>query len=189
MRKRVHELSKEWNVDPKDLIAKLEKLGIHGKRSQSSLTDDEVERLRIEHGTEEKPSVTVGDERVVEGIEGQTVVERRVKTNVIRRRTTRVEPVLTQEGIESESAEPLPLATEAFESFASAEPLPEPLPPPSSFRGTRTDCRRQPQPVAETTAEPAAPARGAKAPAATKPAVTTMVEPLRGPRVLGTHRS
>ena len=181
VRKRVHELSKEWSVDPKDLIAKLEKLGIHGKRSQSSLTDDEVERLRIEHGTEEKPSVTVGDERVVEGIEGQTVIERRVKTNVIRRRTTRVEQVLTQEGLDSESAEPLPLATEAFESFASAEPLPEPLPPPSV---SEEPVPLPAAPVAEAAAEAAAP-QGAKAPAATKPAVTTVVEPLRGPRVLG----
>ena len=59
-RKRIHELSREWNVDAKDLIAKLEKIGVHGKRSQSSLTDDEVERLRVEHGAEEKPAVTVG---------------------------------------------------------------------------------------------------------------------------------
>ena len=42
MSKRIHELAKEWAVQPKDLLAGLEKLGIRGKRSQSSLTDEEV---------------------------------------------------------------------------------------------------------------------------------------------------
>jgi translation initiation factor IF-2 len=185
-RKRIHELSKEWNVDAKDLIAKLEKLGVHGKRSQSSLTDDEVERLRVEHGSEEKPSVTVGDERVVEGIEGQTVVERRVRTNVIRRRTTRIEPVPTQETSISEASEPLPLATEAFESFASPEPLPEPLPPPPV---AEEPAPMPSPPAAVTEATPAAPQpeRVAPAPAraAAVPPPPTLVEPLRGPRVLG----
>src|ERR1043166_9362926 len=92
-RKRIHELSKEWGVDVKDLVAKLDKIGVHNKRSQSSLTDDEVERLHAEVAIEEKPSIAVGDERVVTGTEGQTMVERRVRTNVIRRRTTRIEPV------------------------------------------------------------------------------------------------
>ena len=186
-RKRIHELSREWNVDARDLITKLEKLGIHGKRSQSSLTDDEVERLHVEHVTEEKPSVTVGDERVVEGIEGQTVVERRVKTNLIRRRTTRVEPVPTQELGESESAEPLPLAMEAFESFAAPESLPESLPPLSAAEEPAPPPPPT-APVAEVAPEPVPPARIAKAPAAPQPgrtAPSTTVEPLRGVRVLG----
>src|SRR5437763_1475086 len=46
MSKRIHELAKEWNVPPKDLIAGLEKVGIRGRRSQSSLTDDEVQQAR-----------------------------------------------------------------------------------------------------------------------------------------------
>ena len=45
MPKRIHELAKEWNVPPKDLIGGLEKLGIRGKRSQSSLSDEEVQRV------------------------------------------------------------------------------------------------------------------------------------------------
>ncbi len=188
-RKRIHELSKEWNVDARDLITKLEKLGVHGKRSQSSLTDDEVERLRAEHSTEEKPSVTVGDERVVEGIEGQTVVERRVKTNVIRRRTTRVEPVPTQDLGDSESAEPLPLATEAFESFAAPESLSEPLPPlPASDEHVPPPLAAAPSADTATEPVPAAPPRIAKAPALPQPerhVPGTVVEPLRGVRVLG----
>ena len=43
-RKRIHELAKDWGIDAKDLVAKLDKLGIHHKRSQSSLTDEDVER-------------------------------------------------------------------------------------------------------------------------------------------------
>ena len=182
VRKRIHELSKEWNIEPKDLVAKLEKLGVHGKRSQSSLTDDEVERLRVELGSEEKPSVTVGDERVVEGIEGQTVVERRVKMNVIRRRTTRVEPV--QESALPESSEPLPLATEAFESFAAPEPLPEPL-PPLPVSEEPAPLPTAPAPITEAAPARREPLRVAKAPAAPAPPSPTMVEPLRGVRVLG----
>jgi translation initiation factor IF-2 len=180
MRKRIHELSREWNVEAKELLAKLEKLGVRGKRSQSSLTDDEVERLRVELGADEKPSVTVGDERVVEGIEGETVVERRVKTNVIRRRTTRIEPVPTQETLVLESTEPL--ATEAFESFAAPESFPEPLPAALPEESATVP------PLAPSSAEtaPAPPAPQARAVAAPEtPPPSTTVEPLRGPRVLG----
>ncbi len=182
MRKRVHELSREWNVEAKDLLAKLEKLGIHGKRSQSSLTDDEIERLRVELGADEKPSVTVGDERVVEGIEGETVVERRVKTNVIRRRTTRIEPVPTQETLPQAPSEPLALATEAFESFAAPESLPEPLPAALSEEPATIP---PPSPVPAEIA-PTPPLRQAPAVAPPQaPPPPTTVEPLRGPRVLG----
>jgi translation initiation factor IF-2 len=129
-RKRIHELAKDWNVDVKDLVARMEKLGIRNKRSQSSLTDEETERVRADVLAGERPAIAVGDERVVTGTEGQTVVERRVRTNVIRRRTTKAEPVPVPEGPLSE-AEPLPLTTEAFESFMAPEPFPEaPLPPP-----------------------------------------------------------
>jgi translation initiation factor IF-2 len=179
-RKRIHELVKELGVEPKDLMAKLEKLGIHHKRAQSSLTDEEVERVRAELALEEKPSVSVGNERVTTGIEGQTVVERRVRTNVIRRRTTRIEPVPSQ-------AMPLPepvagLSAEAFESFSVPEPLPEPLvsPPPVA-----------PVPAAPPLGEPV-PAPAAVAVEAAAVAPTPVVSPpplpfegLRGPRVLG----
>ncbi len=180
-RKRIHELVKEWSVDPKDLIAKLEKLGIHNKRAQSSLTEDEIERVRAELALEEKPSVAVGDERVTTGVEGQTVVERRVRTNVIRRRTTRVEPVPSESVPFPGPTEQLP--TEAFVSFSSPEPLPEmPLPV--------TPAPETVAPAKETTAEvlPAPPqARAAAAaPAAPSPPQGPQVfEALRAPRVLG----
>ena len=46
MSKRIHELAKEWSQNPKDLLAWPSASGMRGKRSQSSLTDDEVARLR-----------------------------------------------------------------------------------------------------------------------------------------------
>jgi translation initiation factor IF-2 len=126
--KRVRELAKEWNLDTKDFLAKLEKAGVHGKRSQSSLTEAEVERVQAVVAAEEKPSFVVGDERVVHGTEGQTVVERRVGTNVIRRRTTRIEPTPMPSPPPVNDA--LPLLAEAFESYSTPEPLPESLPEP-----------------------------------------------------------
>jgi translation initiation factor IF-2 len=196
-RKRVHELAKDFGLDAKELVARLEKLGIRNKRSQSSLTEEEVERVKADFAGEEKPSIAVGDERVVQGVEGQTVVERRVRTNVIRRRTTRVEatPAVESGGL----SEPLPVHTEAFESFESfatpellAEPLGEPLAPPAPVP---PPIPVAPEPAVEATsvpepapAEPPPPPVPPPAPAiaqAPEPALPPMLEGLRGPRVLG----
>ena len=208
-RKRVHELAKDLGIDAKDLIAKLDKLGIRNKRSQSSLTEEEVERVKAEFAGEEKPSIAVGDERVLHGA-GQTVIERRVRTNVIRRRTTRVEPL---PAIESAGlSEPLPTHAETFESFESfltPEPLPEPLPPPPA-PAAPVPAPFVPEPVVEAATAPEpmpveppplpapppaaviakvpepAPAPAALPPAARPPvAVPPVLEGLRGPRVLG----
>src|SRR5215470_15206152 len=86
MPRRVHDLAKEWGLEPKDLTARLEKIGMRNRRSQSSLTDEEVQRAANELGMGEKPQVTIGGERVVTAETGQQVVERRVGTKVIRRR-------------------------------------------------------------------------------------------------------
>jgi len=102
---RVHLLAKDLGIETKDLIAQLEKMGMRGRKSQSALEDDEVVRIRAALTALEKPQVHVGEEKIVadrmvkgEEEEGQvgveaheTVVERRVRTNVIRRRTSRVE--------------------------------------------------------------------------------------------------
>src|SRR2546429_1145191 len=65
MSKRIHELAKEWDVQPKDLMAGLEKLGIPGKRSQSSLTDEEVQRVREALGLVPRPTGAGGTQRGV----------------------------------------------------------------------------------------------------------------------------
>lgn len=140
-RKRIHELAKEWNVDVKDFVARLDKLGIRNKRAQSSLTDEEVERARAELAIDERPAVAVGDERVAVDTEGHTVVERRVRTNVIRRRTTRADSVPGLETAFPEGAtlpplsgEPFEVPADLFETTFAPELLPEA--PLSSFSAT-----------------------------------------------------
>src|SRR2546429_3395559 len=73
MSKRIHELAKEWDVQPKDLVAGLEKLGIRGKRSQSSLTDEEVQRVRETLGLVPRPTVAGWTQR---GVAGRGVTQR-----------------------------------------------------------------------------------------------------------------
>src|ERR671910_525485 len=103
---RVHLLAKELEIETKDLVAQLERLGIRGRRAQSSLEDEEVTRVRAALAAQEKPHVHVGEEKVVadrvvtaddqslgEIQARETIVERRVRANVIRRRTSRVEVV------------------------------------------------------------------------------------------------
>ena len=117
MPKRITELAREWGFQqPKDLVAKLEELGIRGKRSQSNLTDEEVARVEARLGIGPKPTVTVGSERVVgervvteragagEVTAREQIVEARVRPNVIRRRTQRVEEVVKQETASSAPA-------------------------------------------------------------------------------------
>ena len=103
---RVHLLAKELGIEPKELIAHLEKLGIRGKKGQSSLEDEEVARIRAALAAPAKPQVIVGEEKIVADrvvtAEDQSLgeiqahektVERRVRANVIRRRTSRVEVI------------------------------------------------------------------------------------------------
>jgi translation initiation factor IF-2 len=188
-RKRLHELAKELSLDPKDLIAKLDKLGVHHKRPQSALTDDEIDRLKAELASAEKPAFAIGNERVVEGNEGETVVERRVRTNIIRRRTTRVEPSPSVEGALPDSDELLPFHTEAFESFPVSESLPEPLPvalsglesgPPPEPIAPPVHAAPAPPPEAEPRPEVARPQ-----PVRRAPEPPPMIEGMRGVRVLG----
>ncbi|MDD5711336.1 MAG: translation initiation factor IF-2 [Smithellaceae bacterium] len=72
-KKRVYELAKELGVENKDLIARLEKLGIAVKSHSSSLEDSEVQRVQNEFAA--KGSLEV--------------VEKRVTSTVIRRRAVR----------------------------------------------------------------------------------------------------
>src|SRR5919112_5975921 len=126
---RVHLLAKELEMETKDLVAQLERLGIRGRRAQSSLEDEEVTRVRAALAAQEKPHVHVGEEKVVadrvvtaddqslsEIQARETIVERRVRANVIRRRTSRVE-----------------VPTEAHEADSSqTEAVPAPTPQPSA---------------------------------------------------------
>jgi len=147
---RVHLLAKDLGIETKDLIAQLDKMGMRGRKAQSALEDDEVTRIRVVFTALEKPQVHVGEEKVVadrvvkaeeegqSGVEArETVVERRVRANVIRRRTSRVEVAPTEatevahEIIAQETAIPdetvvAPLPAEE-EAAVSAAPESEPV--------------------------------------------------------------
>jgi CRISPR/Cas system CMR subunit Cmr4 (Cas7 group RAMP superfamily) len=136
---RVHLLAKELEIETKELIAQLERLGIRGRKAQSSLEDEEVTRLRAALATQEKPHVHVGEEKVVadrvvtaddqssgEIQARETIVERRVRANVIRRRTSRVEVPTEAHEAETSPAEtiatPIPPPTPNFEDLAATMP-------------------------------------------------------------------
>ncbi len=124
---RIHELAKEWGLETKDLIARLEKIGIRNRRSQGSLTEDEVQRAAQELGLGEKRGVTIGEERVVTGAGGETLVERRVGSKVIRRRSSAPGPA--PELILTEPLEPMSEASDILSSLSTPEPLLEPSEP------------------------------------------------------------
>jgi len=72
-KKRVYELAKELGIENKELIARLEKLGLTGKSHSSSLEDSDVERIK----------------RDLHAAEPHEVEEKRIKSTVIRRRAVR----------------------------------------------------------------------------------------------------
>ena len=65
---RVHLLAKELGMETKELVAQLDKMGMRGRKAQSSLADEEVGRIRTALAAQEKPQVHVGEERVVSPI-------------------------------------------------------------------------------------------------------------------------
>ena len=166
---RVHQLAKDLEIETGDLIAHLEKIRVRGKKSQSSLDESEVEAVRAAIAATEKPKVSVGEERVVvdrtitaedqdmgEVQAHEKIVERRVRANVIRRRTSRVELVTrkpiqpvapppqeeaeepaveeaaveTQVSSETESRETAPPAVPAAARAPEVEPVDVPARPP-----------------------------------------------------------
>jgi translation initiation factor IF-2 len=142
-RKRIHELAKEWGMDTRYLLAKLEELGIHSKKAQSTLTDEEIAVVRpgAVPAAADTSALVLGEEKVVgermvtEMDEQSTHVvtareeirESRVRPNVIRRRTTRVEVASSEEA-------PLPSkAPQEFTALMPEDPFTAPAPPPLAF--------------------------------------------------------
>jgi len=94
-RLRVHELAKELNIDNKDLIDRIEKMGgFQVKNHMSTLTDNEVLRIR-----QQFLAVRAGSEKVE---------EKRIGREVIRRRK-RVEAQPEPEAPQAPAAEELPV--------------------------------------------------------------------------------
>ena len=82
---RVYELAKEFGIENKEFIARLKTLGIAVKSHSSTLEDSEVERVRREFAAKGE----------------MEVVEKRVKSTVIRRRAVRLP---AEEALEAEEA-------------------------------------------------------------------------------------
>src|SRR5215204_6539305 len=151
---RVHLLAKELGIETKDLIAQLDKLGMRGRKAQSAMEDDEVTRVRAALAAQEKPQVHIGEERVIARVvkseeEGQgsieareTVVERRVRTNVIRRRTSRVEvapPEIVEEAASPARAPEVTPEPTLRAELAPAEPIIDEAPVEASVEDRRAN--------------------------------------------------
>ncbi|MEI6608914.1 MAG: translation initiation factor IF-2 [Deltaproteobacteria bacterium] len=92
-KKRVSELAKELGLASKDLIAHLEKIGITVKSHASSLEDSEIERVKED----------------LQAKSPRQIVEERIKTTVIRRRSIRtpIEEVPVEEAPEEQAQQPV----------------------------------------------------------------------------------
>lgn len=127
-KKRVYELARELGIENKELIARLEKLGITVKSHSSTLEDADVGRVQRD---------------MLSG-EPHELVEKRIKSTVIRRRTVRpaaleeepapaeekaaAEPVREEKPERKEAA----LKTAAKPEKAAPETVPAGAPPPQA---------------------------------------------------------
>jgi translation initiation factor IF-2 len=211
---RVHLLAKELGIETKDLIIQLDKLGMRGRKAQSALEDDEVARVRNALAAQERPQVHVGEEKIVadrvvkseeEGDGGaearETVVERRVRANVIRRRVSRTEVAPTEtaapasEAVPERAVEPAPPAIEPATAAVPAAALaPEIMPEieaPSEWsepaEALREEAEASPVEADAAESEPVAPPMQAEPEARTAAKVEQPVVPEapRGARILG----
>ncbi len=205
---RVHLLAKELGIETKDLIAQLDKLGMRGRKAQSALEDDEVARVRTVLTAQEKPQVHIGEEKIVadrlvkgedeaDGTEArETVVELRVRANVIRRRVNRTEVAPSEVSLDtadvekSSGAEPAApqLESSAPETPSPIEAMPEmnfsfepvaPLESPQEPQMHPGEHATEPPSVAALAPEPASPQSKVAVPPSVAP------EAPRGARILG----
>ncbi len=166
---RVYELARELGVENKDLLARLDKLGIKNKKPTSSMEDGEVDKIKREFRSSEQP---------------HEMEETRVKSTVIRRRAVRTPAEESQAAIEEESPvegaqEPAPAAPENKEELKKPEVIetpeikaPEKEPAPAAaVKAIEPQPKKEPAVVSEEKKPAAArpviePAREKKAPAA-----------------------
>lgn len=119
-KKRVYELAKDLGLENKELISRLEKIGITGKLHSSTLEDAEIEKIQKE----------------LLARESKEVVEKRIKSTVIRRRaipsavdeTPHEEEPAHEEAVKPEEAV-LPAESEKPEEAALPEEPVEPAAP------------------------------------------------------------
>ncbi len=83
---KVLDLAKEVGMEDEKLLQKLKKMGVKVKDKKT----EEPEKV-----------VSLSDERIIQRDSGKEVVEKRVKSTVIRRRTRTLEPVASPPSLES----------------------------------------------------------------------------------------
>lgn len=167
-KKRIHELAKLWEISSQELLARLERLGIKGKKSQSSLTEEEIAVVSKALGLGHGGPVASGEERVIsertivehdareEVTAKERVTEARLRPNVIRRRRTRVEVKRTPEEVAPVSAPSLQAPLAAPEpvlpqGLGYDVPVPTPIIEPPQLPGEmpeRADLRAEAEPAA-----------------------------------------
>ncbi|MCX5821840.1 MAG: translation initiation factor IF-2, partial [Deltaproteobacteria bacterium] len=139
-KKRVYELAKDLGLDNKELISRLEKIGIAVKSHSSTLEDGDMERIQVE----------------LLSPEPREVVEKRIKSTVIRRRAVR--PAIEEGSPEEVAAAPETKEEPPADVTPRAEAAPvEPVPKiPPREAPVRTSIYRE-SPVGSTILRPVAP--------------------------------
>jgi len=146
-RKRIHELAKEWGVETRQVLTQLEAQGVHGKKAQSTLSEQEADAAQQALQSPPTTPLVLGEEkvvaeRVVTELDQQKehavtareeIRENRIRPNVIRRRK-RVEVLVDDTAVGSESAPvafSAPTVEEPLPTFAPVTfdaPAPQPAP-------------------------------------------------------------
>jgi translation initiation factor IF-2 len=174
-KKRVYELAKEMGLENKELIARLEKIGIAVKSHSSTLEDSDLERIQSE----------------LLSPEPREVVEQRIKSTVIRRRAVRLPaeeakpeeaPTLPEEEPPAAAAPP----AEPAKKEVPPEPVPKEVPVRTSIYRDRPAVEVPPKPVilAEAIPRPAkqaSPAAKGEAVRPEAPAAEPKAEPTKKP--------
>jgi len=130
-RLRVHELAKELNIDNKDLIDRIEKLGFQVKNHMSTLTDTAVLKIRQQFS-----EVRTGSEKVEEKRIGREIIRRR------KRFETPIEPEAPQ------APGAMELTAQAVAESPQRPPVEVPAPPDQTLPGAAVQPSQAPAEVA-----------------------------------------
>ncbi|HYA43593.1 MAG TPA: translation initiation factor IF-2 N-terminal domain-containing protein, partial [Syntrophobacteraceae bacterium] len=134
-RLRVHELAKELNIDNKDLIERIEKLGFPVKNHMSTLSDTAVLKIRQQFA-----EVRTGSEKVEEKRIGREIIRRRKRFEVAMEpeapQAPGVSEVVAQAVMESPRRPPVEVSAAAVESLSGAAVQPSEGPGEATFQPT-----------------------------------------------------
>jgi len=157
-RMRVHELAKELNMDNKDLIDRILKLGIQVKNHMSTLTDSAV--LKIRQQFSEAKTETVEEKRI-----GRAVIRRRKKL------TEGESAAAPAEGEERVASEALPVEAEMpAQPLEAPELIEEPISKlPPEVGAAQPQLPEEPEPAPEPLIPAAKPEEAAASELAVEP--------------------